>query len=105
MSRMTKFLRQRCSVEICQRDADGNPMLNDYGENLYQPAQEVKCRHENSVRDVQTSNGSILRSTSRYYLDEAVQIAADDKIDGKVVVISTQYINAIGAIEGYEVYV
>lgn len=105
MSRMTKFLRQTCWLHKCLRDEKGNPKLNEFGEIQYDVGRLVRCRHEVSVRDVQTSNGSIIRSTSVYYVDEIIAVDADDMIDGKVVVSVSQYVNALGRVEGYEVYV
>lgn len=104
MSRMTKFLKQTCLVEKLQMK-NGKPVINDFGEFQYQEAVSAKCRHEQSHRDVQTANGSIVRSTSVYYLDEHLPIAADDRVDGKVVISVSEYINGLGRTEGYEVYV
>lgn len=104
MSRMTKFLRQTCQLEKFILE-NGQPKLNTYGEFQYQPPVEVRCRHESSHKDVQTANGSIVRSTSRYFLDESHEVLADERIDGKVIISVVSYVNAIGAIEGYEVYV
>lgn len=105
MSRMTKFLRQTCVLEIAMIDKDGESILNEFGEYQYEAPKRVKCRHERSHRDVQTTDGSIVRSTSRYYLDGSVSIKAGDRLDGKVVVSVTDCINGLGLSEGYEVYV
>lgn len=104
MSRMTKFLKQRCKLEKLTIE-NGQPKLNDFGEFQYNAPIELRCRHESSHKDVQTANGSIVRSTSRYFFDESQAIAADDRIDGKVVISVTEYVNGLGNIEGYEVYV
>ena len=104
MSRMTKFLKQRCKLEKLIVKS-GQPELNDFGEFQYEASIELRCRHESSHKDIQTSNGSIVRSTSRYFLDESVPVEADYRIDGKVVISVVEYVNGLGKTEGYEVYV
>lgn len=104
MSRMTKFLRQKCQLERFI-EIDGTPILNIFGEFQYAPPTVISCRHELSYQDVQTANGSIVRSTSRYFVDDSHPIKADYKIDGKVVISVKEYINSLGKSEGYEVYV
>ena len=104
MSRMTKFLRQTCVVERYVEE-NGKPKLNMFGEVQYLDPVVLKCRHEQSHKDVQTSNGSIVRSTSVFYLDEAVEIKADYRINGDVVLSVISYVNAAGKVEGYEVLV
>lgn len=105
MSRMTKFLRQQCLVQPYEVDAKGEPVLNDYGELQYGSAKSCKCRHEVAFRDIQTANGQLVSSTSRYFLDESVEIKADYKIDGREVLSVSTYVNGFGQCEGYEVYV
>lgn len=104
MSRMTKFLRQSCRLERYVVE-NGQPKLNAFGELQYQPPEVLKCRHEMSHKDVQTANGSIVRATSVYYLDESVPIMVNYRLDGQVVVSAISYVNALGKVEGYEVYV
>lgn len=104
MSRMTKFLKQTCVLEPYVVE-NGKPKFNAFGELQYQPPVTLKCRHEMSHKDVQTANGSIVRSTSVYYLDEAQPVLADYRLDGHIVVSAISYVNALGKIEGYEVYV
>lgn len=104
MSRMTKFLRQKCQLEKLIEE-NGQPKLNAFGEFQYQPPIVLKCRHEIAYKDVQTANGSIVRSSARYFFDESQEIKPDYKIDGKVVISVVGYVNALGNIEGYEVYV
>lgn len=105
MSRMTKFLRQTCSVETYQLNEAGQPSHNAYGELLYNPPVTLKCRHEVAYKDIQTANGQLVRSTSRYFLDDVTEIKADYRIDGRVVLNVASYINGLGKCEGYEVYV
>lgn len=104
MSRITKFLRQTCRLEKLVEE-NGQPKLNTFGEFQYQEPIVLKCRHEISCKDVQTASGSIVRSSSRYFLDESQEIKPDYKIDGKVVISVIGYVNALGNIEGHEVYV
>ena len=105
MSRMTKFLRQKCQVQPYQLGEDGKPALNDFGEIQYKDPIECKCRHEISYQDVQTSNGQIVKSTSRYFLDDKLELKADYLIDGLAILVLKTYTNAQGLTEGYEVYV
>ena len=105
MSRMTKFLRQQCLVQPYQIDEAGNPALNDFGELQYEPAKPCKCRHEVAFKDIQSYNGQIIKSQSRYFLDESLEIKADYKIDGRLVIEVSTYVNGLGQCEGYEVYV
>ena len=105
MSRITKFLNQKCCVEPYKVDAQGKAELNMFGEIQYEAGVTCKCRHEISFQDVQVSNGNIVKSTARYFLDEKQEIKADYRIDGRAVLSVTSYVNAVGAIEGYEVYV
>ena len=105
MSRMTKFLRQKCVVAPYKIDAHGQPKANEFGEIEYGNPITCKCRHEISFQDVQVSNGNIVKSTSRYFLDESFEIKADYLIDGRAVLNVRSYVNPLGRIEGYEVYV
>lgn len=104
MSRMTKFLRQTCSLERYDVE-NGVPKLNAFGELQYQPPIQLKCRHEVSHKDVQTTNGSIVRSTSVYYFDAPAAVKVGYRIDGAVALSVASYVNAQGQTEGYEVYV
>ena len=105
MSRMTKFLRQSCAVEAYQVDSSGQPKHNQFGEILYEEPVTCRCRHEIAFQDVQVTNGSIVKSASRYYLDGSLEIKADYRIDGRAVLTVTSYVNQLGQVEGYEVYV
>ena len=105
MSRLTKFLRQTCRYEQAQRDRKGNVKINDYGEILYHAPRQVKCRREQLVRDVQTNTGAILRSSTRYFLDNTVSLKAEDKLDGAAVLTVEDLVNSMGVVEGYECYV
>ena len=67
MSRITKFLKQTCLWE-------SRTGLNKYGENEYAPPEEVKCRRETFTRDVVDTNGFIIKSASRYFLDDTVEV-------------------------------
>ena len=105
MSRITKFLKQTCSVQPYLTTDTSKPLLNDYGEIQYKPPITCRCRREMSAQDIQTSNGSIVRSTARYFLDEKLEIRPDYLIDGCVVLTVHSYVNQLGRVEGYEVYV
>ena len=105
MSRMTKFLNQKCVIEPYKLDDQGLALTNEFGEIQYAEGISCKCRHEVVSKDVQVANGSIVKSMSRYFLDEANEIKADYLIDGRAVLTVISYVNAAGAIEGYEVYV
>lgn len=105
MSRMTKFLKQTCSVEAYTLDEQGQVVMNRFGDIVYQPPQTCKCRHEISAQDVLTTNGDIIKSTSRYYLDQSMELQTDYRIDGKPILTLNTLVNERGGIEGYEVYV
>ena len=76
---MTKFLNQKCSYEQAKRNKFGEAQLDDYGEVQYNSRRSVKCRREQTVQDMQTGNGAILRSSTRYFIDSSVQLKADDR--------------------------
>ena len=105
MSRMTKFLKQTCVVQPYISDLKGQPKLNQFGEIQYDEPRVCKCRHEISYQDVQVTNGSLVKSTSRYFLDESLEIKADYQIDGHAVLSVSTYVNQFGKTEGYEVFV
>lgn len=105
MSRMSKFLRQKCSWEHFLESAAGTPVLNDFGEIQYGNSKVIKCRRETYHKDIQTPNGSIVRAASRYFVDDSTPVVVDDRLDGHVVISAAEYVNAQGATEGFEVYV
>lgn len=105
MSRMTKYLKQQCVLEPVDRDLEGQPRLDKYGEPEYDPAIVIKCRREGYVRDVQTNTGAVLRSNTRYFFDASVPIYIGDKLDGKPALAVEEYTNHLGKVEGYECYV
>ena len=105
MSRMTKFLKQTCTFERANRNTDGSIKLNKFGEVEYFAPVQLKCRRERIIKDVQTTNGAILKSSTRYFTDETAAINADDKLDGRVVLEVEEYTNQLGKPEGYESYV
>ena len=105
MSRMTKFLKQSCSFEKAKKNSNGQVQLNKFGEVLYETPTIIKCRRERIVRDVQTSTGAILRSSTRYFTDDSQIIEADDRLDGRIVLEVEEYTNQLGKVEGYESYV
>lgn len=105
MSRMTKFLKQTCTFEKALRNNDGTVQLDKYGEIVYSSSKKLKCRREKVIKDVQTSTGAILSSSTRYFTDSSQAINPDDKFDGKVILEVSEYINSQGLSEGYESYV
>lgn len=105
MSRMTKYLRQTCKVEVYTIGEDENADMDRFGNIIYESPKTCKCRHETAFQDVQTTNGSIVKSVARYYLDESLEIKADYRIDGRAVLTVNTLVNEKGLPEGYEVYV
>lgn len=105
MSRLTKFLKQTCTFEAAVRDSFSQTVLNDYGDIQYGSEKNLKCRREKFVRDMQTANGAIIKTSSRYFLDDSVAIRADDRLDGHVILSCEEYIDQFGVCIGYEVYV
>lgn len=105
MSRMTKFLKQTCVFEAATRDASGKTTLNDYGDIQYNTAVQLNCRREKLVRDMQTANGAIIKTESRYFLDDSQEVQADDRLDGHVVLSCSEYTDQFGNCVGYEAYV
>jgi hypothetical protein len=102
---MTKYLKQKCTYEQAKYSKDGEPLLNKYGDPLYENPVVIKCRRENTVQDVQTSTGAILQSSTRYFTDDKHSINAGDKLDGHAVLKVQEYVNQFGVAEGFESYV
>lgn len=105
MSRMTKYLKQKCTYEKLRFDENGKVLLDKYGEPQYESPVIIKCRRETTVQDVQTNTGAILKSSTRYFTDDNHSIHADDKLDGKAVLKVQEYVNQFGVAEGFESYV
>lgn len=105
MSRMTKFLKQLCTLQQVKRNSKGEALLDKYGEVLYTSKQAIPCRREKYVKDILTSNGRLLKSSSRYFVDRDYQIFADDLLDGNPVIALEEYTNEHGKCEGFELYV
>lgn len=105
MSRMSKYLKQKCTYEKLKRNDAGVALLDKFGEPQYESLREIKCRRETTIQDVQTNTGAILKSSTRYFTDDSQSIQANDKLDGKVVLKVQGYINQFGVAEGFESYV
>ncbi len=106
MSRLTKYLKQFATYQRVQRDEfTGDPVLDQYGKPLYDESVDIKCRKQQVSDDVQTSNGSIVRSSSQYYLDLDTTVTIEDLLDGRVVLQVEDYVGATGRHEGYFVRV
>ena len=104
MSRLTKYLKQKCTYEQLVRDDKGEAVLDKFGEPSYKAPVEIPCRREILIRDVMTNNGSIQKSSTRYFTDNAQTIQANDKLDGKSVLEVQEYVNQFGKAEGFESY-
>lgn len=106
MSKMTKFLKQKATLQLMQRTKEGEPVLNEYGEPLYQSRiTTIKCRKEISTQDVITAVGAAKKSATIFYLDNTNFVTIGDKLEGKPILTVQEYINAQGQCEGYEVTV
>lgn len=105
MSRIAKYLKQKCTYEKLKLDAKGDVLLDKFGEPQYEPAEEIKCRREVTIQDVQTNTGAIMKSSTRYFTDATPTIQANDKLDGKPVLKVQEYTNQFGIAEGFESYV
>lgn len=103
MSRMTKYLKQTCTVKNVLIDADGEPLVDIYGEPSYSVPAVYKCRRERSFKDVLTVSGVMKKSSITYYLDETCNINIGDLIDDRAVVDFQEYTNEHGQTEGYMV--
>ena len=77
MSRMTKYLKQKCTYEKAKRDENGNILHDKFGDPQYGAPEIIKCRREETIQDVQTSTGAILKSSTRYFTDDKQSIKAD----------------------------
>lgn len=105
-SPIEKYLHQKASIRYALRDTEGNPILDDYGEPQYQQREKTfPCRREKSVEDVITTNGAVKKNTSIYFFGPKAQIDLGDKVDGKVVLTVTDFIDLFGECWGYEVRV
>ena len=105
MARISKYLRQYCTVQKAKKTASGTVQLNGFGEVEYASPIRVKCRCEQSAKDVLTSNGSVVKSTARYFFEPSVNLSVDDRIDGKPIQTMSEYVSRVGKVEGLECYV
>lgn len=105
MGRMTKYLRQQCSLQHVKVSEDGTPVMNTYGEYEYEEPVLVRCRVEPYHRITAATGGRFVNTSSRYFFDESVEIRPEDLLDGHVVLQVSQYCGSSGRVEGYEVYV
>lgn len=105
MSRMSKYLKQKCTYEKMVCDESGNALLDKFGEPQYESSKVIKCRRETYIQDVQTSTGAILKSSTRYFTDDKQPIKAGDKLGGKPVLRVQEYIDQFGVSEGFESHV
>lgn len=105
MSIMTKYLKQKCQYEALVLNEDGEPRLDQYGIPEFEAAVSVRCRRERSEKEVETTDGRIVRSTTVYYIDESITLHSGDKIDGKSVLQIAEYTGSLGKCEGWLAYV
>lgn len=105
MSRMTKYLHQKCSYEKIKVDDAGRPLLDKYGEPQYDPPVLVRCRRETYVQDVETNTGAVLKCATRYLTDDSQSIKINDKLDNRTVISVQEYVDQFGRVEGFECYV
>ena len=103
MSRMTKYLHQLAVLEPIVLGLDGKPTLDLYGNPSYAAAQPIKCRRERILKDIFTTTGSIVKSTTTYTVDSSVTIHVGDLLDAVEVLEFQDYIGAAGRCEGYKV--
>lgn len=99
MSRMSKYLKQTCTLEVVALDNELHPRMNVYGELVYAPPVTIKCKRRKYSVDVETSSGAIVKSENRYHTVE--EIGINDKLDGKVVLSISEITNEQGLPEGY----
>lgn len=99
---MTKFLRQGCQYEAVILGQDGSPVLDIYGEAEYAEPERLPCRKEATTVDIVSQGGSLLRSQYVYYLDSAVPIHLNDRLDGLLVLDVSTYVDGRGSTIGYE---
>lgn len=105
MSRMSKYLKQKCTYEKLKLDKNGNVTHDKFGNPQHESPKVIMCRREESIQDIQTSTGAILKSSTRYFTDDKQSIQAGDKLDGKPVLKALGYTNQFGKAEGFESYV
>ena len=103
MGSMLRHLNQTATWCSAQVDGQGNPVLNLYGDPVYAEAQTIRCRRERVLKDVLTSTGAIVRSTTRYFIDSSVTVKLGDLLDGAQVLDFADYIDRRGVCQGYEV--
>lgn len=105
MNKITKYLNQKAFFESLKTYKNNKPELNIYGEPVYLQGLYIKCRREEYIKDIQTSTGSIVRSSTAYYLDDSVSIKINDKIDGKLILVFEDFVDRDGRILGYKAIV
>lgn len=105
MSRMSKYLKQKCTYEKMKLDDNGDVLHDRFGEPQYEAPIVIKCRFETTIQDVQTNTGAILKSSIRFFTDGKQSIRAGDKLGGRPVLKVQEYINQFGEAEGFESYV
>lgn len=105
MSRMSKYLKQKCTYEKLKHDNNGKVVLDKFGEPQYESPVVIDCRFEKNIQEIQTSTGAVLSSSIRFFTDDKRSIQAGDKLGGRPVIKVQEYINQFGVAEGFESYV
>lgn len=105
MSRMSKYLNQRATLEVIQRDEMGQPIKDAYGKYSYEAPVTVRCRREVTKSVASTGNGLYISYSYTYYIDETIKVSEGDRIDGYEVQRVAEYVDGAGVMVGYEVHV
>lgn len=79
--------------------------VDTYGNILYGNAKILPCRREKCVKEILTNSGTILKSTTRYFLDTTANVESTDLLDDCPILEMQEYTNSVGDVVGYECYV
>lgn len=105
MSRITKYFKQTCAFVPATRSSTNAITTNKYGEITYATPKTVCCRHEVCIKDIETKDGELIKSSDRYFLDNSNTIQVGDTLDGRPIIVASSLVNESGETEGYECYV
>ena len=105
MSRLSKYLNQTAKWQKVIKDDTGNPQMDEYSNLAYSDEMTIKCRREPARINYTSSYGQFISYRDVYYVDETVDIAEKDLLDGRSVLAVYPYIDGSGTLIGYEVNV
>lgn len=105
MSALTRYLKQKATIESFISDKDGTPVLDAYGQPTFKRGTVHRCRREHKSSVNTTGYGQFDNVHSTYYFDESVTVRVGDRVDGHLVQDVYEYVNGDGVIIGYEVIV